>query len=227
MGLRKNLKKFGGNLFYRLYPGRVDREPDAVLPEFRGLGPDEIAIDCGANRGMVTQVLAESGAQVYAFEPDPTAFSYLVEATRQLPSVTCLNKAVLDRSGTTQLFRHLNFDRNPERFSESSTLLPEKRNVDEATSVEVEVVDLAAFIDGLAKPVSLIKIDCEGSEYAILNHLIERGVLDKVKRIFVETHPKAMPGLEASDTALRERIKELGLGGKIDLDTMHRQKRPV
>lgn len=224
MNLRKTLKKLGGNLLYRVRPGRISREPDAALPEFRGLGPEETAIDCGANRGMVTRVLAESGAKVYAFEPDPTAYSSLLEATRELPSVTCLNKAVLDRSGTTELFRHLNFDRNPERFSESSTLLPGKRNVDESTPVEVEVVDLAAFIEGLGEPVSLIKIDCEGSEYVILNHLIDQGTLDKVKRVLVETHANAAPGLQAADTALRTRIEELGLGDKIDLDTMHRQK---
>lgn len=222
---RKTLKKFGGNLLYRIFPGRVDPEPDADLPLFRGLGPEDIAIDCGANRGMVTRVLAESGAEVYAFEPDPDAYASLVEATRELPSVTCLNQAVLDHAGTTRLYRHLNFDRNPERFSESSTLLAEKRNVDEDSFVEVEVVDLADFIDRLPKPVSLVKIDCEGSEYAILNHLIDRGVLGKVGRILVETHANAIPGLAADDAALRARIKELGLEEKIDLDTMHRQKR--
>ncbi|MFM7443241.1 MAG: FkbM family methyltransferase, partial [Tabrizicola sp.] len=35
------------------------------------LRPGDVAVDCGANRGDVTAVLAASGAVVHAFEPDP------------------------------------------------------------------------------------------------------------------------------------------------------------
>ncbi|TMV53643.1 FkbM family methyltransferase, partial [Thioclava sp. BHET1] len=41
------------------------------------LRPGDLAIDCGANMGVVTAVLAETGAEVVSFEPDPFAFEQL------------------------------------------------------------------------------------------------------------------------------------------------------
>jgi Methyltransferase FkbM domain len=90
--------------------------------------------------------------------------------------------------------------------------------VDGARGVEVQVVDLVAFIAGLPGPVKLLKIDIEGAEYAILHALIDRGVIDRLERVFVETHAHAIPSLRETDARLRQRIADLGLGGKIDLN---------
>ena len=41
------------------------------------LKPGDLVLDCGANVGAVTGPLAETGATVHAFEPDPFAFEKL------------------------------------------------------------------------------------------------------------------------------------------------------
>jgi 16S rRNA A1518/A1519 N6-dimethyltransferase RsmA/KsgA/DIM1 with predicted DNA glycosylase/AP lyase activity len=43
------------------------------------LRPGDVVVDCGANRGDVTEALAGSGATVHAFEPDPYNLARLQE----------------------------------------------------------------------------------------------------------------------------------------------------
>ena len=54
----------------------------------------DIAIDCGANVGKITQFLAQQQATIYAFEPNPYAFQVLKDkihrcSERALPSARC------------------------------------------------------------------------------------------------------------------------------------------
>ena len=44
------------------------------------LEPGDVVIDCGANLGAVAGPLADTGATVHAFEPDPYTFGRLSEA---------------------------------------------------------------------------------------------------------------------------------------------------
>lgn len=54
----------------------------------------------------------------------------------------------------------------------------------------VPCIDLAKFLDGLlASGQSVVlKLDCEGSEYALLADLRNRDVLDRLDRVLVEWH---------------------------------------
>lgn len=217
MELRKWVKRLGGALVYRLKPGKAEHQRQVAQPEFHALGPGDIAIDCGANLGAITRVLAAGGAEVHAFEPNPDAFAVLSRAVAGMGNVQLHQQAVLDRPGRLRLHLHVNYALNPERFSSGSSLIGEKRNVDDRAGVDVEVIDLVDFIARLDRPVKLLKIDVEGAEYDILHALIDRGVIDRVEKVFVETHAHAIPSLRETDARLRARLAETGLDGKIDL----------
>lgn len=217
--MRKLLKRLGGDILYRLKrKGRTSVHRVRHHPAFADLGPGDVAIDGGANLGLVTEVLAANGAEVHAFEPNPDAFRVLSERFGDAPHVHLYPQALLDEPGTMTLYLHLNYDRDPERLSQGSSLISEKRNVSETRGVAVEVVDLAAFIERLGKPVKVLKLDVEGAEYRILTRLIESGTIDRIGRVLVETHAKAIPSLRPADASLRRRIEEAGLAGKIDLN---------
>lgn len=218
MDLTKWLKRMFGEVKYRLNPGKAEESRVVDIPAFHALGPGDIAIDCGANLGVITTILAANGAEVHAFEPNPDAFRVLTERTAHLPNVHRHQKAVLDRNDEMTLYLHVNYGLNPERFSSRSSLIGEKRNVDDRKGVKVPVIDLPAFIEGLGRPVKLLKIDVEGAEYDILNALIDRGLMDRIEAVFVETHAHSIPSLRPKDAALRQRIADLRLGGKIDLN---------
>lgn len=183
---------------------------------FNSLNEGDIAIDCGANVGKVTQRMARSGAIVYAFEPDPNAFKELEKSFGNIKNVVLFNKAVSDYSGNVKLYFNDRYNEDPKKWSVGSTLVEDKPHVDKSNFVEVEVIDLTEFINNLQKPVTLIKIDVEGEEIRILNKLIDTGLAKKVENILVETHER-FPVLKNPTEDLRKKIKDLNIKN-IDLD---------
>lgn len=51
----------------------------------------------------------------------------------------------------------------------------------------VEAFDLAAFLELLPGDI-VLKLDCEGAEYPIVRHLVDRGVDQRLKLLLVEWH---------------------------------------
>jgi len=165
-----------------------------------------VAVDCGANVGRVTALLAARGAEVYAFEPNPYAFDVLSARFASSPRVHCLAKAVATRSGTARLHLHVDALSDQLTWSTASSLLASKPNVDPSTFVDVQTVDLDAFLAGLDRPVRVLKLDVEGAEIEILERLLETGRLGAVEHVLVEMHDRRIPGLEERGSALRERL---------------------
>ena len=175
------------------------------------LAPGDIAIDCGANVGTVTEQLAKKGATVHAFEPNPHAFAELERRFASAEHVHCYQHAVSDVPGNLRLFLHERSDEDEVHWSTGSSLLSQKPNVRPDKFVEVEVIDLCDFIRSLPDPVKVLKMDVEGSEVAILEKLIDTGLVHGIAHVFVETHEAKIPELRVSTSALRERIRHLRL----------------
>jgi FkbM family methyltransferase len=171
------------------------------------LRPGDIAIDCGANVGLVTHRMARRGVTVYAFEPNPHAFAVLQDRFRHNPAVHCIRKAVLDRVSTVKLYLHEHARADPVKWSVGSSLYAEKANVS-ADFIEVETIDLAAFILDLNAPVQVVKLDVEGAEYLILDRLIASGALGRVRHLLLETHENKMPFLAEAAAATRSRLAQ-------------------
>jgi len=161
---------------------------------FRDVRPGEIAIDCGAHVGRVTAVLAERGAEVYAFEPNPHAFAVLAQRFGATPTVHCVPKAVSTADGNAPLYLHVLSSEDPVGRASGSSLLSEKGNVDPGNALEVETVDLDRFVVELGRPVALLKLDIEGMELPVLRRLIETGTLGRVRHVLVEMHDRAAGG---------------------------------
>ena len=172
------------------------------------VGPGEIAIDCGANVGEVTGILAEAGGTVHAFEPNPHAFKKLSKRFRKNKQVVCHPKAVFSNHGTMDLYLHEQSHENPVKWSTGSSLLSEKSNVNRDTSVEVELIDLAEFVNSLGQRIKILKMDVEGVEYELLECLIQSGAIHQIDHVFVETHEDQMPELAVKAAEVRNWIAE-------------------
>ena len=175
------------------------------LAEFR-LGPGDIAIDCGANVGNVTEHLAAGGATVHAFEPNPYAFAQLAERFAGRDNIHCHPQAVLDHAGQIRLYLHVHAAENQVGWSQGSSLLATKSNVNPDTFAEVTAVDLAEFILGLDRPVRVVKMDIEGVECRVIQRLLDSGAIAQIGHLLVETHDGRIPELRAETDALRDRI---------------------
>lgn len=195
----------------RLFPGRNPIE--RARREFFAieLTAADIAIDCGANVGDVTEHLCRSGATVYAFEPNPYAFASLQRRFSQRPNVHCLQQGVLDRNETRRLYFHEHSDQDEVHWSTGSSLLDYKGNVRKDKYVDTPVIDLSEFIKSLGARVTLLKIDVEGVEGAILRKLLTTGVIHSIAHVFVETHERKVPELQADTDELRLMLKKMKL----------------
>jgi len=183
-----------------------------------GLRRGDLAIDCGANVGDVSAALARTGAEVHAFEPNPHAYSVLVERLGRKRNVRLYPQAVLDRAGRTRLHLHVDAVVDPVGASVGSSLLATKGNVDPDLYVEVETIDLAQFVLELDRPVKVIKIDVEGVECALVHHLLDSGAIERVGTVLVELHDRHIPELQAENQLLRERLTRDGLADRVLTD---------
>lgn len=75
-----------------------------------------------------------------------------------------------------------------------------------STGPKVPCVDLARVIQEIAAPDIVLKIDAEGSEYALLDHLIETGMDDCLKLAWIEWHPFGVPNTDARRRAIESEI---------------------
>jgi FkbM family methyltransferase len=175
------------------------------------LGKGDIAIDCGANVGLITQHLCSSGATVYAFEPNPHAFTVLQDTFSDVQNVHCIPKGVSHRTGTMKLYLHEHSAEDEVHWSTGSSLLDFKGNVLIDKHVTVQVIDLCEFVASLHHRVRVLKMDVEGAECPILDKLINTGVIDKIDYAFVETHDDKIPELAAETNAIRRLITTRGI----------------
>ncbi|TMV63504.1 FkbM family methyltransferase, partial [Thioclava sp. BHET1] len=119
------------------------------------------------------------------------------------------------------LHRAANFDENPEGASVKSTLLIGGRMIDDTAGIAVPVVDFPAFLaERLAErgEIAFVKMDIEGAELDILEHLEQRGLLSPIRCLVAETHERKFRDLRPRFKALRERIGAQFPPNKINLD---------
>lgn len=185
------------------------------------LRPGDLVLDCGANMGVVTEVLAATGADVIAYEPDPYAFSTLQTKFGNSPNVTLVNAAVGVGAGTVRLMRADNFGDNPEGASVKSTILDGGRRIDADNSVEVPLLDFPTLVRDLVAQrgeIAFVKMDIEGAELEILEVMDRDDLFTSIRALVAETHERKFKDLRDRYKALRDTVAEKYVSGKVNLD---------
>lgn len=142
-------------------------------------------VDVGANVGAFTVMAAKHGARrVHAWEPSPRAVELLtlnVKENDVADRVTIHEAALASHRGVANL------------RGDGVTAT--------TTTTDGDVLVLAeGACDALGRlgDIELVKIDCEGAEYGIVDSL-DWYVLSRVEQIVMEYHGPKMPGLEHLD----------------------------
>ncbi|WP_128515638.1 FkbM family methyltransferase [Tabrizicola thermarum] len=185
------------------------------------LRPGDVAVDCGANRGDVTAVLAVSGAEVHAFEPDPYNIEKPTDRFAGVANVHLHAAAVGTEAGTLRLMRAANWEANPELASVKSTVVAGGQNIAEGQGIEVAVVDFPAFLHGLVAAhgrVAFVKMDIEGAELDLLAAMLDRRAFDDIQLTVAETHERKFKDLRPRFAALREAIAAAYPPSRVNLD---------
>ena len=152
-----------------------------------------IMLDIGANIGAVSVWAAKiEGMKVIAYEPVPETFELLRENVKLNNAenlVEVHNQAVSNYNGKAVI-----------HYSRSQTTAASIYNLEKGNpnKVEVDAVDIRDIIKKYQE-INFLKLDCEGSEYDILNSIED---FSKIKNMFVEFHIK-------KDTPRTYKVKNL------------------
>lgn len=147
------------------------------------LPSDPVIVDIGANVGIISFYFAKRfpNAKIYAYEPHPINYANLVKGIEAngLTNVFPFNKAVLDDSDS-----EIEIYLNRENSGASSVFYPTE------DSAFVDTITLEEIVtEHQIKKIDFLKIDCEGSEFEILENseILYTDNLP-IQRMFVEIH---------------------------------------
>lgn len=129
-----------------------------------------LVVDVGAYKGEYAEAMIEKfGCYVIMFEPLTNCYEILKEKFKNNPKVEIYNKAI-GRYGKQKFYMN----------GVSSSLYVQSEN-----SIELQVENLFSFINGFP---DILKLNCEGAEYDILEDLIERKLLNEIPELLIQFH---------------------------------------
>jgi FkbM family methyltransferase len=168
-----------------------------------------VVVDVGANVGhyaLVAAAALRGTGEVLAYEPEPGTFRELVQNVdlNGFANVVARPVAVSDRRGTTQLF--------VDSENEGGHSLAEANTRRAGGPVTVETVPLDQECHG--RDVSVLKIDAQGAEGAVL-----RGAMETLSRcravVFLELWPHGMRRCGDDPLATLDAIRALGYRARV------------
>jgi FkbM family methyltransferase len=160
------------------------------------IGPTPVVVDVGAHVGSFTLAVLERypGAACFAFEPAPVAFRLLeANMARNGQRVELHAKAVAHESGSAVLLVN-------DASAMNRLAWEDERTVDSRTLI-VPVVSFADVVSDVGGRIDLLKLDCEGAEYDIVERS-PSSVWDSVQNIVMEVHARAGHGHDTLSAAL-------------------------
>ncbi|RZW21265.1 MAG: FkbM family methyltransferase [Desulfobulbaceae bacterium] len=148
--------------------------PDFYEPQAR-----HVVVDVGSNVGEFSLYAVRKGADVYAFEPDPTVFACLAHNLRDLSNAHIFQLALWNEHTTLRFFK-------ASEKADSSFFEPDS-HVQGVIELEAWRLDDVAEIAALNR-IDFLKIDGEGAEPEILQGAEK--TLQRTDRIAIDVGPE-------------------------------------
>ena len=148
----------------------------------------------------------------YGFEPYSANFNALQKKLGKDKRVKLYKVAVGVKTGKQRLYSlsYKYFALHGKQVGAS--LIKEKSNINNDTYSIVKVINFSKFLKYTFKKDDLIilKVDIEGMEYELLNHLIETGMIEYINEIYCEWHHHKMPSYDDIHKQTIEKLQKLG-----------------
>ena len=184
----------------------------------------KVFIDCGANTGQSLMTFKENwndynDYEIHSFEALPLLASKVVDTANalNLKNFKFHPEAVSTEDGKVDFY----ISKNNGNYYGSS-LESTKETIILDNKVIVDAIDLAKWItDRYSKEDFIVlKIDIEGTEYRLLKHLFNTGVINYCNEVYVEFH---LDNKVKIDQSLRDEVNllivNIGESTKIHTDT--------
>ena len=122
------------------------------------------------------------------------------------------------KAAKVKLYLHKDSERTHEDLTQASSLMSEKPNVSKRLFQDVDEIDFAHFLINIDTDIDLLKIDIEGYEIELINHLIDKSALLNVAKVYVETHERKFVALTEATDRMKRRVEDFGLSDKFFWD---------
>ena len=179
---------------------------------------EKVFVDCGFNKGEVLQGFIDNlpkGFKYYGFEVNEPLFSELArDLCRRNPEVVALQfLAVSDRDGEIEFFA--SGTDHGLVIGEATTIIQGMPADAEryANPQKARSIDFSKWVDqivqkhtnGQQPPYLVVKMDIEGAEYMVLEHMNNMGMLSRINYIVIEYHSYLFDGNQREEYEARER----------------------
>jgi FkbM family methyltransferase len=144
---------------------------------------------------------------IHTFEANPVTYTHFLNRNSYLSqhfNINHYNKALSDRNGIVTIYQET--PPNEDNSGMGSSIVPlDKWNPWNGTlretfktTSEVECISLSEFISSnfSKEDFIVVKLDIEGSEYDVLESLIETGAIFYINDLYVEFHSRFFTNLE-------------------------------
>ena len=179
---------------------------------------ERVFVDCGFNKGEVLQGFIDNlpkGFKYYGFEVNEPLFGDLArDLRRRNPDVVSLQfGAVSDQDGEIEFFAS---------GTDHGLVIGEATTVIQGMPADAEryahpqkaqSIDFSKWVDeivqkhtsGQQSPYLAIKMDIEGAEYMVLEHMNKMGTLNKINYLIIEYHSYLFEGNQRQEYEAREK----------------------
>jgi FkbM family methyltransferase len=139
------------------------------------LNSNSIVIEVGGFEGVFSgHIINKFDCNVLTFEPSSKFYQTLNERFKNCEKVKTFNYGL----------GHKNSIETLAILSDGSSMFLESEKTEQIT-----IRDISEVLDELnIDEVDLMEINCEGSEYQIIPHLVETGYINKIKNVQIQFH---------------------------------------
>lgn len=169
---------------------------DAQLRLDYPLDRDSVVLDVGGYHGDFAQQIHDRfGCRVFVFEPVPQFFELCAQRFASCPRVRCFNYGLSASAGRFAITEE----------ADGSSLAKRSAKVPRQW---VEVRRYADVVQALGLDrIDLLKLNIEGGEYDVLTHLLDTGLIRRVRYLQVQFHDFVDEAARRRDQ-IRERLRQ-------------------
>ncbi len=152
-------------------------------------------LDAGAYKGeFADEILKKFGSNLILYEPLETEFNYLEKKYQYNSKVELHNLAI----SNTDNYKFISLENNNSSLSD----------VEINNSIKIKCKNIINIFDK-EKSIDLIKMNIEGSEYEILNEIINKNYLTKCKYYLIQFHHKNNINLMKNKKIIENKFSEM------------------
>jgi len=170
-------------------------------------------LDLGANTGQAfsffSKVFSRGKVTFELFEPNPHCLETLTAVVQDFRGKAILHQKAVGTGNTSALLYGLAVDEGGPLSQGASLLLEHNSSRYRPSSeqaVRVEVVDLAPFLERRRNQYDLVvvKMDIEGMEIELLNHLVQTQAIEAIDVLYLELHSSYLSETEQKEAVAAE-----------------------